>query len=107
MATSSSTLSALSATPLLSRPSYIQGMEDDREDIFDVVSVGLVFKYIIPSFDVLTLDLRHMKIVGQHQISGDEKRYNLLIRNDSSLLRSYPARMTVVVIEATVVYLYL
>ena len=110
MVRSSSTLSAVSAAPLQSRPSYVRGMEDDPEDIFDVVNVGPVFKYVIPSFNVLALDLRRMKIVGKHRISGDEKRYDLFIRNDSSLLRSYPARMTVkdlVVIGVTVVYLYL
>lgn len=48
MATSSSTLSAVSAAPLQSRPSYIQGMEDDPEDIFDVVSVGLYSSTLFP-----------------------------------------------------------
>ena len=51
-------LSSVSATSLQSRPFYVQGMENDPEDIFDVVSVGPPFQYVIPSFDVLAVELR-------------------------------------------------
>ena len=88
-------LSSVSATSLQSRPFYVQGMENDPEDIFDVVSVGPPFQYVIPSFDVLAVELRQMRIVGRHQVTGEEKNYDLFVRNEASLCRSYPARMTV------------
>ena len=91
----SSSLSAVSAAPLHNRPGYVQGIEDDQDDVFDVVSVSPPFKYVIPTFDVLTVELRHMTIIGQHISSGDKARYDLLIRSDPSLTRSYPVRMTV------------
>ena len=88
-------LSSVSATSLQSRPYYVQGMEDDPDDIFNVVSVGPPFQYVIPSFDVLAVELRQMRIVGRHQVTGVEKQYDLFVRNEASLCRSYPARMTV------------
>ena len=36
-----------------------------------------------------------MRIVGRHQVTGEEKNYDLFVRNEASLCRSYPARMTV------------
>ena len=86
-------------------PKLHQGMEDDPEDVFDVVSVGQPFRYVIPSFDVLAMEVRKIKIVGQHRLSFEEKCYDLFIRNNSSLIRPYPARLTVtnlVVIEVIV-----
>ena len=93
-------LTSVSVAPLRTRPSYVQGMEDDPEDCFDVVSIGPPFSYVIPSFEVLAVELRQMKILGQ--LDGVEKHHDLFIRNEASLCRSYPARMTVkdvVVIE--------
>ena len=93
-------LSAVATSPLQTRPGYILGMEEDPDDIFHM-TVGRTFCYVIPSFDVLAVRLCQMKIVGQHQLSGEQKQYDLFVRDDASLCRSYPSRMTVkqVVIE--------
>ena len=88
-----SVLSCVSVAPLSTRPWYVQGMEDDPNAMFDVVSLGPPFSYVIPSFDVLAVELRQMVIVGQEE--GVEAHYDLFVRNNVSLRRSYPARMTV------------
>ena len=93
-------LSSVSIAPLSTRPFYVPGMENDPEDMFDVISVGPPFQYVVPSFEVLAVEIRQIKITGQQL--GVIKNYDLFIRNDSSICRAYPARMAVkdvVVIE--------
>ena len=57
----------------------MKGVEDDPDDVFDVVSVGPPFLYVIPSFDVLRVELRQLRIVGD--LDGVEKLYDLFARN--------------------------
>ena len=54
-------LSSVSIAPLCTRLGYVQVMEDDPEDRFDVLCVGSPFRYSIPRLDVLAVELRQMK----------------------------------------------
>ena len=58
-----------------------------------MTSVGPPFQYVIPSFDVLSMELRQMRIIGV--LDEVEKSYDLFVRNELSLCRGYPGRMTV------------
>jgi len=51
--------------------------------------------YIIPSFDVLAVPLRHLRIRGFSRKDGQELVYDVFIRNCSSLDRLYPAEMII------------
>lgn len=75
------------------RPSYVAGLENEPEDVFDVIAVGPPFQYVILGFNVLTVELRQMRILGK--LDEVEKTYDLCVRNESSLCRAYPERMTV------------
>ena len=46
-------------------------MEDDPEDVFDIVSVGPLFKYVVPSFNFLAVELCSIRIAGQDRTSRD------------------------------------
>ena len=83
-------LSSVSVAPVTSRPSYVPGAGDD---VIDVLSLGPPFPYIIPSFDVLRVELRQMKVAVV--MGGVDTNYDLFIRNQPSLSPTYPARMTV------------
>ena len=69
------------------------GLENEPEDVFDVTAVGPPFQYVIPGFEVLAVELRQMRILGV--LDEEEKSYDLFIRNEASLRRAYPERMTV------------
>ena len=59
-----------------------------------VLSVGSVFGYVIPSFNVLQVEMRQARVKG-YNAEGDERQYDIFIRNDSSLCRVFPAWMVV------------
>lgn len=86
-------LSCVSVSDPSSRPSY--GADDNEiDDMFWVLHVGPSFKYVIPSFDVLTVELRHIRVGGDSNGAGQV--YDIFIRgNDLSLMNKvYPALMT-------------
>jgi len=60
-----------------------------------VNSIGDPFMYVIPSFDVLAVELRLILISGYSRIDGEEKHLALFIRNHDSLCRAYPSLMTI------------
>ena len=94
-------------TPKAWRP-YSDGPTVSEEDVI-VLSAGDKFMYVIPSFDVLALPLRHLKIKGFSRQDGQELVYDVFIRNCSSLDRIYPATMTikdVTVIKVTMQFYY-
>ena len=80
--------------PVRSRPLYDHSRDEDEDDEVCVVSIGRPFRYIIPSFNVIAVELRQIRIRGYNS-EGEGETYDLFIRNDTSLSRSYPAWMTV------------
>ena len=87
-------LSSVRLVPLKSRPTYNEADDELPDDIFYVLSVGPPFLYVIPTFDVLSVELRQMRIHGVTE-QGESHIYDVFIRNDPSLARSYPAWITV------------
>jgi len=71
------------------------GNFDDEDDEVWVNSIGDPFMYVIPSFDVHTVELRLILISGYSRIDGEEKHLALFIRNHDSLCRAYPSLMTI------------
>ena len=69
---------------------------DDRDDdpMFYVESVCSSFLYNIPSFDVMSVSLRHLKVKGWDE-NGKETPYDLFIRNDESQFPELPALIAV------------
>ena len=57
-----------------------------------VLSAGIKFLYVLPGFDVLAIELRHLKVKGFPK--GCMKDiYDVFIKNDATLFQSYPAVM--------------
>ena len=81
---------ALSAVHLSSKNLRCFDCEEYGE--FCILSIGEPFTYMIPSFDVLAVELRLIRIPGCDG-SGEEKVFDLFIRNDPDLSRTYPAWM--------------
>ena len=72
----------------------------EDQEITCILSVEKRFLYVLPGFDVLEIELRHIKIKRFGKIGNEEDTFNMFIRNDISLLRSYP---TAVIIKDLVV----
>ena len=60
-----------------------------------VLSAGIKFLYVLPGFDVLGVELRHIKTKGWGKMGTEEQTYDIFIRNDVSLCRTYPTVMIV------------
>ena len=91
MAVNQSWMACVSVTTPASRPSY---EADEPEDEFYVMGASSPFNYIIPGFDVLSVNLRPIRISGDVQGTGPV--YDIFVRNDAkSLSRGYPAVMRV------------
>lgn len=90
----SSSLSCVSVVPLSARFSTDDDTGCDSDDCACVQKLGPVLNYIIPSFPVLQVAVRRMRVKGVNQ-KGEELEYDFFIRDDSSLYRGYPAWMTV------------
>ena len=85
-------LSSVSFVPIRSRPFYKPEDEDEPVDEFYVVTMGPPFRYVIPSFKVLEVGLRQMRIRGDCK---GEVVYDLFVRDDPSLNgRICPTMMT-------------
>ena len=63
--------------------------EDD--EFICVLYVGAKFLYVIPSFDVLGVELRHIQVKGFSKIGNPEDVFDMFIKNDISLSRIYPS----------------
>ena len=89
---SASPLSSVSFAPVTSRPWYDPslGVESEPEDRVCVVSVGPPFQYVIPSFDVLQVEMRQLRVKG-YTNEGEEKQYDFFIRSNPALCRPLPA----------------
>ena len=59
-----------------------------------VLSVGPPFWYNIPSFDLLAVELRQMKVKG-YTSEGEEKHCDIFIRNLHSFTCVYPVWMAI------------
>ena len=84
----------MSFVPLSSRPWYDPSIADQPDDHVLVLSVGPPFSYIIPSFDVLKVEMRQMKVKFAGK-GGDDETYDIFIRDDPSLCLEYPVEMVV------------
>ena len=50
--------------PKTSRPQYDPSADDEPHDCVCVLSVGEPFHYVIPSFDVIAIEMRQLKVKG-------------------------------------------
>ena len=64
--------------------------EDNR---LCVVAVGVKLLYVLPGFDALGIELRHIQVKGSSKIGRPEDTFDLFARNDFSFSRSYPCKM--------------
>ena len=76
--------------PEMDSPGY-----NDEDDMVWVTSLGDPFMYVIPSFDIIALELRRMKIRGYGRSGGKERSLGLFVRNDASLCQMYPSMMVI------------
>ena len=60
-----------------------------------ILSIGEQFKYIIPSFEVLAVKMRQVKLERENEDSGLDEQFDAFIRDDKWLRRCYPADITV------------
>ena len=75
MAVNQSWMACVSVTAPASRPSYVV---DEPEEEFYVMSAGSPF---IHGFDMLSVNLRHIRICGDVQGTG-----HIFVRNDAKFL---------------------
>lgn len=48
---------------------------------------------VLPGFDVLAVELRHIQVKGTSKIREEEGTYDLFIKNDLSLSRTCPSEL--------------
>ena len=77
-----------------SRPHYDPSTDDEPDDCVCVLSVGMPFRYVIPSFDVIAIEMRQLRMKG-YTPGGEERNYDIFIRIDPSLCRQYPVWMVI------------
>ena len=85
------TRSSIFYTPPASRLSLLHPDDRDDDPMFYMESVCSLFLYNIPSFNVISVSLRHLKV----KEDGKETLYDLFIRNDESLFPELPALIAV------------
>ena len=73
----------------------------ENDHCVSVLAVGEKILYVLPGFDVLSIELRHILIKGTPRIGRPEETYDLFVRNDFDLSRSYPCEM--ILKEVTIV----
>jgi len=49
--------------------------------------------FVLPGFDVLAVELRHIRIKGTSKIGNEQGTYDIFIKNDLSLSRMYPCEL--------------
>jgi len=60
-----------------------------------VLSCGEMFRYVVPTFDVVTFPLRPLKIKRDSSSTEGDEWYDIFARNCPLLDRDYPAVMLV------------
>ena len=89
-------LAQAEASPLKSDPGRSDlSSDDDDVDNFTVLCVGDKFRYTIPSFAVVHVWLRPMKLQAFSEQTGELEVYDGFIRDDPSLERSFPVGVVV------------
>ena len=63
-----------------------------------VVAAGDKFLYVLPGFNVLAVEFRHLQIKGMGSVSDV---FDIIVKNDASLSRSHPCEMLLE--EATII----
>ena len=69
-------------------------LTEDKE-LVHVLSTGAKFLYAIHDFDVLAVELQHIQVKGFTKFGDLEEVFDLFIRNDVSLCRTYPLFMII------------
>lgn len=67
-------MSTVYPAPSNTRPFYDPKSEEDVKDYFSVLGIGLPFRYAIPSFDVISVELKPIRIHGATP-QGEEHIY--------------------------------
>jgi len=67
----------------------------EEEECVCVLNAGAKFLYVLPGFDVLGVELRHIQVKGFSKIGNSEEVFDLFIKNDMNLCRSYPSFMVI------------
>ena len=81
--------------PKSSRPQYGPSSDNEPDDcVRGLLSVGLPFRYVIPIFDNIAIEMWQMKVKG-YTTDGEECNYDIFIRNNPSLCRLYPVWMVI------------
>lgn len=75
--------------PKSSRPLRDNSVDDDPNDFLCRVNFEEPFCYVIPTFDVLAVELLRCKIKGFNQ-EGKEEVYDVFARNDPSFQNRVP-----------------
>ena len=65
------------------------------EESMTILSVGLSFEYIIPNFEVVKVHLRQARVEKENDQSGVDEHFDVFIRDDERLRRSYPTKVCV------------
>lgn len=100
MATAASSSSTSTAcvfyAPRNTRQLYDEAADQQPYDVVQVLSIGLPFRYNIPSFDVLAVEMRQLRVKG-YTAENIEKHYDIFVCNHAAggLDRVYPAWMTI------------
>lgn len=76
-----------------------------NDHCISVVAVGSKFLYVLPGFDVLAVEMRHIQTKGSGTIGKEEDTYDLFIKNDASLSRTYPCEMLIK--DLTIIKVYI
>ena len=79
--------------PASSRPRDHSDGDKDNDEVC-ILTLGEPFRYTIPSFDVIAIELRQLRMEG-YNTDAEELTFDAFIRNDPSLNHSYPAWMTI------------
>ena len=86
------TTNSILSVSFIQRPSG-PGYDPSTDDVGeDVVCVGSAFRYIIPSFSVLAVEMRQVRMTATG-LRGREVTHDIFILNDPSLIRTYPTLM--------------
>lgn len=82
-------------TPLSHRyTNAVRYLTEDNE-ITCVLAANAKFLYVLPCFELLEVELHHLRVKGFGKIGNEEDTYNMFARNDLSLCCSYPAAMVI------------
>ena len=92
----------LTDSPILQIYRYCEGV-DRRARSHLCLSAGIKFLYVLPGFDILGIE-RHIKVKGFGKTGKEEDTFDMFIKNDTSLLRSYPTALMIKDLTVVLVY---